>query len=607
MSYVKNKIVQDEDLEIALAPTTVKFFLNKIQVGATLGQMLGITQYNQDSEYGWLSKFNVSGTVSKYIYIPQSETSFIESLSRNIKVNQGKANSSNDPVEIRNAEYKVETYENVLNAISKNHESVGLIISIFFANTTQEEELKSETMKVIDVITASKCRARVAATLQKQAFQTLSPYWTFQKEISELFGRVALLSSFFGGLPFSTNGFSDGKGYYFARDFAGGLIILDTWKRGGNRTNSNWTILGAPGTGKSTCIKHIILNEYAMGTKILIIDPENEYGEITKNLYGKEINAGGGKEGIINPLQIRPAPEENEDGEERIRKDNNGAMALHLKTLEVFFKLYLENATDIQLSILLKTIEELYNTFDIFWDTNVKFINNNEFPIINDLYELLLRKSKQQEPNLRAFQDNEYENLALLIRGMAIGADSSIFNGYTSLESNTEITCLNTFSLQNTSDRIRRTQYYNILTWCWEQMSYDRNEKIMLFIDEAYLMIDPNIPESLLYLRNIAKRCRKYGGGIVVASQSLIDFLDPRIKMYGTALLNLADYKVLYGSSGNDVSDTVDTFNLKEAHGDVLRKNLRGVGLLVMSSLIMQFDQIIPEHEWKYIGVRGGR
>ncbi len=54
------------------------------------------------------------------------------------------------------------------------------------------------------------------------------------------------------------------------------MIVLDLWKRGGDRTNSNIVILGHSGQGKSTVIKNVILSEYMMGTKLLIVDPERE-------------------------------------------------------------------------------------------------------------------------------------------------------------------------------------------------------------------------------------------------------------------------------------------------------------------------------------------
>lgn len=42
------------------------------------------------------------------------------------------------------------------------------------------------------------------------------------------------------------------------------------------------TIMGVAGIGKSTEIKHIALSEYMRGTKIIFVDPEREYKELTK-------------------------------------------------------------------------------------------------------------------------------------------------------------------------------------------------------------------------------------------------------------------------------------------------------------------------------------
>ena len=93
---------------------------------------------------------------------------------------------------------------------------------------------------------------------------------------------------------------------------------------------------------------------------------------------------------------------------------------------------------------------------------------------------------------------------------------------------------LDTHSLQNSSDKVIKTQYFNILlTWAWEQMSINRTERVLLVCDEAYLMIDNKVPQSLVFLRNCAKRARKYEAGLMIISHSVVDFLDPSIKMYG--------------------------------------------------------------------------
>ena len=47
---------------------------------------------------------------------------------------------------------------------------------------------------------------------------------------------------------------------------------------------------------------------------------------------------------------------------------------------------------------------------------------------------------------------------------LQFGADSMIFNGYTTVNADSKFVVLDTFSLQNSDERIKKAQYYNILT-----------------------------------------------------------------------------------------------------------------------------------------------
>ncbi len=94
------------------------------------------------------------------------------------------------------------------------------------------------------------------------------------------------------------------------------------------------------------------------------------------------------------------------------------------------------------------------------------------------------------------------------------------------IETNSRCICLDTHDFQNTSDSIKGTQQFILLTWCWQQMSKDRTERVLLIFNEAYLMIDPNVPQSLVFLRNVEKRSRKYEAGVAIISHSVVDFLD---------------------------------------------------------------------------------
>lgn len=110
-------------------------------------------------------------------------------------------------------------------------------------------------------------------------------------------------------------------------------------------------------------------------------------------------------------------------------------------------------------------------------------------------------------------------------------------------------------------------------------MSRNRDEKVLLICDEAYLMIDPKVPQSLVFLRNCAKRARKYEVGLVIISHSVVDFLDPTTKMYGQALLDIPCYKVLFGADGQNLKELCELYNLTEAEKELLFAKKRAVAL----------------------------
>ena len=73
--------------------------------------------------------------------------------------------------------------------------------------------------------------------MQKEAFKAISPYNEPPEEILTRLQRNVPKSSFIEGFPFASNSFVDQHGYPFVRNSKGGLVVLDIWKRGNDRTN----------------------------------------------------------------------------------------------------------------------------------------------------------------------------------------------------------------------------------------------------------------------------------------------------------------------------------------------------------------------------------
>ena len=598
----------NEALLNVITPMGLEIKRNSLVVGENTGKIYGVVKYPQKVDVGWLSKItNIPSTIVSIGIKPIDNGALISAISKSIIQNRGAAESAKDPLTRQRAEKAAEDGERIMLQIDQNGETVALMSLSIMPLAHDEKNFVKVSRRVESVINVMKCKVRTLANLQKEGLQTISPTYPTNPVIENIVQRIIPMSTFVGGFPFASSGFNDGNGYYFAKDNNGGLVIVDTWKRGNDRTNSNMVVMGVAGVGKSTAVKHIMLSEYMKGTKLLIIDPESEYRDLCLNLNGDWINAGGGINGRINPLQIRPAPRDSEDEPEekggKLYDDADGMsdMALHIKNLEIFFQLYLPSLNDMQKAILKQSIIELYHKFGIDWNTDISGFANEQFPTFSDLYSLIEEKVKANK------SDQVYRDLLLLLYDIAHGSDSFLWNGHSSIKTHTRCICLDTHSLQNTSDNIKRTQYFNLLGWCWEQMSKDRSERVLLICDEAYLMIDPQVPQSLVFLRNVEKRARKYEAGLIIISHSVVDFLSPEIKMYGQALLDIPCIKLIMGCDGQNLKETKELYNLTEAEEELLESKSRGHALFVIGSKRLHVNFEIPEYKFNYMGKAGGR
>ena len=333
---------------------------------------------------------------------------------------------------------------------------------------------------------------------------------------------------------------------------------------------------------------------------MIIIDPEGEYKEMCRNEYmeGDWIDVAGSRGGLINPLQVRPAPRDDDDNSD----DGIGDLAIHLKTLETFFRLYIPTMDDRLRALLNKSLVELYARFGITWNTDIRAFPNNRFPTIGDLYKLISEKCVNDRNN-----SVYYEDLKTYLESAANGADHGLWNGYTTINPHSSFVVLDTKSLVQMSGAVLAAQYFNILSWCWEQITRDPTERIMLVADECWTMIDPQVPQSLEFLRNAEKRARKYEGSIVVATQSITDFLDPSIRLYGQAVLDLPSFKLLFGVDGDSLRETQNVFGLNEAQYELLAAKQRGIALMKVGSQAVKVKFEFSDKRLAMFGKGGGR
>ena len=536
---------------------------------------------------GWLAKLTEDvGAIFSINIEPIDNAQLIEHLDARIRdaTSLSKIAKNESIKQVREAEVK-EASE-IISRMINNNEVVSYLTIYICVSAQNEQDLISKCKEVERVVQKLKLKIRpITNFLLKSGFKAVAPFFTIQKDLTEYFKRNILTSTFTGGFLFNTNTFIDKNGYCFGINQNGGIIIFNIWKKDYDRTNSNMVIVGSSGSGKSLATKHIIYNELPR-TKLLIIDPEAEYTYLAKNLKGKIIECGGSNSGYtLNPLQVRI----NKDDEE-----NLNALAIHFQFLHTFFEILFPSLTDIEFSMLDKVLEELYLKFNITTNTDISKIENTKFPLLEDLYYLLEDKNKEE-------YKPEYEKLLSLIRPISIGQASSLWNGYTDITVDTGLTVFNTKNMQEFQIQYKRAQYYNMMSFAWEIISKNKDEFDCLIADECHVLVDQNIPQTLEYVRNISKRARKYNSSIIVITQSIEDFLNEKIKLYGQSLLANSTYKLFFKMDGQDLRDVVKVFNLSKKEEELIYNAKRGECLLSAGNRKIFVNVKVPHKELQVI------
>lgn len=570
---MRQNVIQSGLLD-ALAPQAINFQSNVLQFGDLEGRLLVITDYPPAVGTAWLSRVTqIPGVTSSLHITPTNSTDLIESINKAIGEYTARLEQGGNALIKQRTEQALIDAETLLKKIDLEQQNVFYMTVILFITATDRETLNRRTRQVEASLAAAGMRGRTLLFRQEQGLKSLGPWMELQPELFSVGGRNMPVETVAASFPFVSGGINDASGVMLGRDQAGGIVVIDIWRRGGDRTNSNWTILGKPGTGKSYTAKMLLLREYAQGAKIIIIDPEREYRQMCRSIGGTWINVAGGQ-GRINPLQIRSLPiDKDEDDEEQSFFNAQSPLGLHLQILRTFFSLYLRDLTDVERAILEDALIDIYKKKNIDNDTDPKNISPEQWPLMSDLYEYILEQERKQ-PEL-------YQRLAILLRRPAKGADAALWNGPTTALPDSDFIVLDVHELQNADDSVRRTQYFNVLSYAWNLIEQDRESKVILFVDEAWMLADDQTPQALAFLRDTSKRIRKYMGSLMVASQNIIDFLDPAVARHGQAILDNPAYKLLLAQGDKDLMALTEMMNLTEAEAELLQSAKRGEGLLV--------------------------
>lgn len=399
-------------------------------------------------------------------------------------------------------------------------------------------DLQESTKKLRATLASLLLTAKTATLQMEDGFKSCIPIAQDRLYITRNMDTTSLASTF----PFTSAVLTQNSGVmYGINEQNGSLIIFDRF----SLENANEVVLGKSGSGKSYLIKLEIMRQFMFGTEVIVVDPEGEYGVLTKALGGEVVEFSSSSPIKINPFDLSELyePGENELG-------------LKILSLHGLLKLIMGNLDAEHDAILDRALVETYRQKGITPDPETQKLPP---PLMEDLYKTLLGMETQSAKDM-AYKLEKFIN----------GSASGIFNQ----ASNFDITNpLTVFDIRNLEEELRPIAMHIILDFVWTKVKKSLKKRLLI-LDEAWYMMKYEDSASFVY--SIAKRARKYYLGLTTATQDVEDFIKTD---YGKAVLTNSSIQILLKQGTAEVDLVGQTFYLSEGERELLLSADIGEGL----------------------------
>ena len=322
--------------------------------------------------------------------------------------------------------------------------------------------------------------------------------------------------------------------------------------------NGHMVVMARSGAGKSFFTKLRVVRESQMGIPTYLIDPEGEYGVITRALGGVVFVPGSPGHGL-NPFMVGYTGDE-------------GDLTNRISSLCSLVGVMLEGEVNTHRKAIID------RCLSGFYASELRNLEGNGGVLarggIRDLYHYI--ESDEAEP----FGGKE---LAHLLSSFVTGTARFLMedSAHDLLENEAPVT---SFNLKNLSGSLKpvATSICSEVVW---SMAVSAPRPRRLVVDECWTVLaTPSGADALI---TIVKRARKYQLGLLTITQDVQDFLAEQtgagaIQSHaGRSLLQNSAMKLVLSQDPAALPQVVDALGLSQDEGFFLAGSLRGQGLLI--------------------------
>ena len=320
------------------------------------------------------------------------------------------------------------------------------------------------------------------------------------------------------------------------------LVIVDRF----SLNNANSIVFAQSGSGKSYTAKVEILRHLMQGTKVIVIDPEREYRQLSASVNGTYIHLSSNSVEKINPFDFSVSS-----------YNKGGDLSEHIQDLTEIISLMVGGLTSDEKAITDKAIIQTYREKG-FTMGRQNSLKNKKYPLLIDFYRVLKRMN--------------HKNLCNRLERFVTGSLSSVFNSQTNIALDNRLVV---FDIKDLNESLRQIMMIVVANFVNSQVKSNPQKRILV-IDEGWMLLQHE--ESARFISGLVRRARKYYLGVTIISQQANDFLSQE---YGRAIASQSSLRILMRQDTTTIKKVASEFNLSEYEEHFLLTCDRGEALII--------------------------
>lgn len=587
-----------------LAPKGLHFNPSDFVISDNYATILTVISYPKYIQPGYLSSLtNMPGIKVVIKHIPVPFQQMAKMLNKQVADLKEKYRNERDLTVQERYRQDAESLEYFVSMLAASQARIFDFQMHIMITAPTREELELKKVNVKNYLDAMDLRAVSLRFEQEKVLKSILPIFPSQ-DVEQRIGTPIPSVTIAAMYPFIFDSIKDpGLSTLLGVDFSGGVILFNQFlykiRKENNRNNANMIVLGTSGSGKSTAAKLLLRGHIRNGCQIVIIDPEDEFRDITQAFGGDTVDIGkGGEFGLINPLEVVI------DADEEEIKQGLGYTVLTrtLQFLKAFMKYYDPSIQEDVLTMFSEVVQDTYKRFGIDFNTDFSHFTSADYPTFSDVYATI--KGRLMSMTEQTQEREIMERLELKVRPITKEL-KFYFDGHTTISRDSDFMVFNIKELMNSDSTVKNALFFNVLKYAWG-LCLDYDVDTVLMVDEAHVLLGDKNTLGADFLAQVQRRARKYNTGTIIITQQPSDFSDPAVITQGKAIFDNSSYYLVMGLKKQAVEDLSLLIDLNDSEKESIKRYSQGEALFVCGNRRMRINVTVTKEELDSFGTGGG-